>query len=144
MRDMREDSHAAPATPSVAPVGASRHTLVIPKRHCATLENCDVGIARHLIGVTQKLNVAVRTAAKCDGILNVVVNGEAAGQEIFHLHFHIIPLSPARRFWVGLSQGLSDERRDRRELDSTANMIRNQVHDLDRVAGSIGVKNSDP
>jgi histidine triad (HIT) family protein len=34
---------------------------------------------------------AVQTAFNADGIMLAQLNGAAAGQTVFHLHFHIIP-----------------------------------------------------
>jgi histidine triad (HIT) family protein len=40
---------------------------------------------------------AIRDAMECDGVLVQQFNGAAAGQTVFHIHFHIIPR------WEGVS-----------------------------------------
>ena len=68
------------------------HSLVIHKT--ATARNLlDVAGAplQTLILTVQRLARATREALRPDGILVSQFNGAAAGQTIYHLHFHIIP-----------------------------------------------------
>ncbi len=68
------------------------HTLVIPKNTQATnFLDIDPDTLAVLIQRTQKLATAVNNALNPDGIRIIQFNGEAAGQTVFHLHFHIIP-----------------------------------------------------
>lgn len=67
------------------------HLLLVPKAAAATLSDLSDDDAAHLGGLLPRLCRAVREATGCDA-LNVVVNhGEAAGQTIFHVHYHVIP-----------------------------------------------------
>lgn len=69
------------------------HTLVIPKKAKATmLFDIDADRLKELIEGVQKIAKAVDKALKPDGIRIVQFNGEAAGQSVFHIHFHIIPI----------------------------------------------------
>jgi histidine triad (HIT) family protein len=67
------------------------HTLVVPKSHSKNiLEDDDKDIAA-CMNVIKKVGAAVIKAMKADGF-NIGVNTErAAGQAIFHTHFHVIP-----------------------------------------------------
>ena len=67
------------------------HTLVIPKDPTANLFDADPTILGRTIQTTQRVAAAVRTAFAADGIMIAQLNGPAAGQTVFHLHFHIIP-----------------------------------------------------
>ncbi len=67
------------------------HCLVILKRHAATLHEVSPDEAATLIRATQRLAQAVQTGLKPDGVGLYQFNGAAAGQTIFHIHFHIIP-----------------------------------------------------
>jgi len=67
------------------------HVLVIPKQHWVTLADGSEHLAGHLATVLKKVNQMVSRAVDCQGILNEVMNGEAAGQEVFHLHRHVMP-----------------------------------------------------
>jgi histidine triad (HIT) family protein len=44
-----------------------------------------------LLSVTQKTARAVKEAFRAPGIMLLQLNGAAAGQTVFHLHFHVIP-----------------------------------------------------
>lgn len=70
---------------------AHGHTLVIPKAHCENLLDCPENALQPLIATTQKVASALKEVFKADGILLQQLSGEAAGQEVFHLHIHLIP-----------------------------------------------------
>ena len=70
---------------------AKGHTLVIPK---ASAENMfDVGLEDFtaLTKTVHKLTPMIKDAMKADGILLQQLNGDAAGQLVYHIHFHIVP-----------------------------------------------------
>ncbi|TBU92820.1 HIT family protein [Stutzerimonas kirkiae] len=68
------------------------HTLVIPKRGKArNLLEVDAQNLTKLTLVAQKLARALADELQPDGIQVAQFNGAAAGQTVFHLHFHIIP-----------------------------------------------------
>ena len=67
------------------------HVLVIPRAEAATLSDLPDDLAAHVGSLLPRLCRAVRHATGADG-LNVIVNhGEAAGQTVPHVHWHIIP-----------------------------------------------------
>ena len=68
------------------------HVLVISKTSTArNLLEVDPQTLAALAGATQRLARAVVTALGCDGVSVMQFNGEAGGQTVFHLHFHVIP-----------------------------------------------------
>lgn len=67
------------------------HTLVIPKKHFDDFLSVSPEDMNRLITGLQVVSAAVKKSVNADG-LNIVVNsGKAAGQTVFHFHFHIIP-----------------------------------------------------
>ena len=70
------------------------HTLVLPKQHCAGIYDADPETLAHMMKVVQQLAIQITGNLKAAGCNIVVNNGEAAGQAISHLHFHIIPRYP--------------------------------------------------
>ncbi len=70
---------------------APGHTLVIPKYSAENLLDVDPDFLAATIQVTQKVAGAVKRAFDAPGIMIAQLNGSAAGQTVFHLHFHIIP-----------------------------------------------------
>lgn len=67
------------------------HALVIPKAAAENLFDLPPADLALLIQTTQKVAKAVRTAFKPDGLTLMQFNGSAAGQTVFHVHFHIVP-----------------------------------------------------
>jgi histidine triad (HIT) family protein len=70
---------------------APGHLLVIPKRGSRNLLDADPAVLSTLISVVQKLAVAAKEAFDADGVFIAQFNEPAAGQTVFHLHFHVIP-----------------------------------------------------
>jgi histidine triad (HIT) family protein len=69
----------------------SGHTLVIPKKHFVSIEECDSETLCELIKVIKSLVPVITKVSGADAVNIVQNNGKAAGQFIMHLHFHIIP-----------------------------------------------------
>jgi histidine triad (HIT) family protein len=67
------------------------HTLVIPKAPSRNLLDADPTVLSALMPLVQKVAQAVQRATGADGIRLAQFNEAAAGQTVFHLHFHIIP-----------------------------------------------------
>jgi len=71
---------------------ARGHMLVVSKAsHARNLLDVEPHHLERLIFGVQRLARAARVALKPDGITVTQFNGSAAGQTVFHLHFHIIP-----------------------------------------------------
>jgi histidine triad (HIT) family protein len=68
------------------------HLLVIPKAPSRNLLDADPAVLAGAIPYVQRLAKAVQTALKPDGIRIVQFNEAPAGQSVFHLHFHVIPV----------------------------------------------------
>ena len=67
------------------------HILVIPKKHItslAHLEKQDEAIVGKIYGVINK--IAEEQGFKEDGYRVIVNCGENGGQEVMHLHFHLL------------------------------------------------------
>ena len=67
------------------------HTLVIPKDRAEGLHDVDPVILGATIRVVQTVADAVKRAFEAPGIMIAQLNGPAAGQTVFHMHFHIMP-----------------------------------------------------
>ena len=70
---------------------AEGHVLVIPKAKACDMMDLDGAMAQKLIVNVQKIARAVKSALGCPGVMLAQLNGSAAGQTVFHTHFHIIP-----------------------------------------------------
>ncbi len=67
------------------------HTLVIPKDSAEGLHDVDPAILGGTIQAVQTVADAVKQAFDAPGIMIAQLNGPAAGQTVFHMHFHIMP-----------------------------------------------------
>ncbi|MXR51659.1 HIT domain-containing protein [Halovenus sp. WSH3] len=70
---------------------APGHTLVIPKHPYERLNDMPADEAGDVFGVISELAPAVEAAVGADASTVAVNNGEEAGQEVPHVHWHIIP-----------------------------------------------------
>ncbi len=70
---------------------ADGHTLVIPKAPWVGIFDTPPDTLCILLRSVQKLAPAVRDAMDAEGILIQQFNEAAAGQMVFHIHFHIVP-----------------------------------------------------
>lgn len=76
---------------------APGHTLVVPKSPSRNLLDADPAVLARLMPIVQKIAVAAKTAFAADGIRISQFNEAPAGQSVFHLHFHVIPMREGRR-----------------------------------------------
>lgn len=67
------------------------HTLVIPKVEARNFFDIAPAALADLIKATQYVAKGVQQAFKPDGIRIFQFNEPAAGQTVFHIHFHIMP-----------------------------------------------------
>lgn len=70
---------------------ATGHLLVIPKVGSRNILDADPMVLAKLIPVVQKLAIAAKEAFEADGVFVAQFNEPAAGQTVYHLHFHVIP-----------------------------------------------------
>ena len=67
------------------------HTLVIPKKHCANVLDCDRQYLDAVIEAVQKISNHYVNNCGFDGVNVLNASGASAEQSVFHLHFHIVP-----------------------------------------------------
>ncbi len=92
------------------------HALVIPKRHFTNIYELDEEYAAHLFKTTAKVAKVIKRVLKPDGINIHQTNEKAAGQEVFHLHIHIIPRYLGQRLFV---MNIERKRAERSDLIQT-------------------------
>lgn len=88
-RGVAEDEHAV-AFLDIAPASTG-HTLVVPRAHARDIwdisETAHAQVARMVHEVAALLNEVLAP----DGLNVVHSSGEAAWQEVFHFHVHLVP-----------------------------------------------------
>ena len=96
------------------------HTLVMPKKHVASITDCEDKILCELIKTIKLLVPAIKEVSGADAV-NIIRNeGKAAGEFVPHLHFHILPRKHGDGIWFD-----TDRRKAKpMELTATAEAIR--------------------
>lgn len=103
------------------------HVLVIPKGHFEDLADLPADIGAHLFQVAQRIVLSLpKTDIKVEGADLFLAHGEAAGQEIFHVHLHVIPRFRGDGFGFRFGPHYSNLP-ERSELDAIASQIANQI-----------------
>lgn len=99
------------------------HVLVIPKAASRNLLDASPDTLAALMLQTQRISAAVKTALSPSGIIVTQFNGAAAGQTVFHLHFHITPKYDN----IGISQHASGKMADMDDLKALAAQIKSAL-----------------
>lgn len=97
------------------------HTLVVPKTHYTDIYQIPDDEAAYLFKIAKRMAEAVKKATGIRAIRIVENNGKDAGQVIFHLHVHVIPMMPENHFRI------ENELRAQKRLEEDAEKIRQQL-----------------
>lgn len=77
------------------------HMLVVPTRHLAHVYDVDDDVAGPLMIAVARVAAAVKAVFAADGVSVRQNNEPHGGQDVFHLHFHVIPRFAEDAFNVG-------------------------------------------
>lgn len=70
---------------------AKGHTLVISKKVYDKITECPTDELSHIMEIVKKIDLRMRDSLKADGTNVIINNSPASGQEVPHLHVHVIP-----------------------------------------------------
>ncbi|HEX8694876.1 MAG TPA: HIT family protein [Longimicrobium sp.] len=104
------------------------HVLVIPVEHAVSLTDVPPETAGEMMRIARRVAAALPASGlRCEGVNLFLADGEAAGQEVFHSHLHVIPR------WRGDAFVLRFGPRDREfparaALDVAAEAIRRKLN----------------
>jgi histidine triad (HIT) family protein len=116
---VHEDEHVV-AFMDVRPV-TTGHLLVVPRAHAESLETLTEDLGARLFRVAHRLAGTLRRSSlPCEGVNVFVADGTVAGQEVFHVHLHVMPRTAGDGFAVRARRGTPG----RSELDEAARQIR--------------------
>jgi histidine triad (HIT) family protein len=97
------------------------HLLVVPRAHAASLADLEDTLGGHLFVVAKRMAAALRASVlRCEAVNVFVADGEAAGQEVFHVHVHVLPRWEGDGFRVDAEWTWPE----RAQLDAAAAVIR--------------------
>ena len=110
------------------------HVLIIPKIHATQLSELSEETGAHMFKIAMRIAEALRqSGTKCEGINLFLADGEAAFQDIFHVHLHVIPRFRGDGFEikVGPNYGLKP---NTEELDKIAEKIIDNMGNAQKMA----------
>jgi len=103
------------------------HVLVVPNRHAPDLASLKAEEGAQIFRVAHRLAAALRSGVvRCEGVNFFLADGEAAGQEVFHVHLHVFPRYFRDGFRLVLPPTYS-QKSNRKELDALAEKIRSAL-----------------
>jgi histidine triad (HIT) family protein len=97
---------------------ADGHCLVIPKTPCRNLLDASPAQLAACMATTQKVANAAMATLAADGITVQQFNEGLGGQEVFHLHFHILPR------WQGVALRPPGQPGDKARIGELADRLR--------------------
>ena len=98
------------------------HLLIIPKEHYRNIYDCPPGLAGYLQELGAKLANPVRRATGCQGMNYFMANEAVAGQDVWHIHLHLLPRYTGDGFGLRLPPGYPSSA-SRATLDAMATRI---------------------
>jgi diadenosine tetraphosphate (Ap4A) HIT family hydrolase len=68
------------------------HVLVVPATHAMLLSELDKESVGYILEIAQQVDIALRASGiKCEGVNLFLADGRTAGQDVMHVHLHVIP-----------------------------------------------------
>jgi diadenosine tetraphosphate (Ap4A) HIT family hydrolase len=103
------------------------HVLLVPKEHATAMADVDEDTGAHVFRIAMRMQQAIRrSGVRCEGINLIVADGEAAFQDVFHFHLHVIPRFDGDPFKIEADW----QEAPRFELDRAATGIRTSYEEL--------------
>jgi len=103
------------------------HVLVIPRAHAKELSELDSEVGGQMLKAAMVVAEGLRRSGlKCEGVNLYLADGEAALQEVFHVHLHVIPRFRGDGFGLKFSPGYG-MKPERKEMDTIAEQIRRAI-----------------
>lgn len=119
-RSVVYEDAACLALMTIEPVNPG-HVMDVPRMHVALVSELDDDLWLHVSAVAKRVEAAIRTSGvRCEGTNMFLADGEAAFQEVPHVHLHVLPRFLGDNFRIEADWSQSPSRDD---LDRTASLI---------------------
>src|SRR5713101_1239748 len=99
------------------------HMLVVPREHAVLMTDINETAAMRTFRVARRVAEVARHTMGASGINIIVMDGEAAYQDVPHFHVHVIPRYPGDGFSLTFPKAY-EHPPGRAELETVANAIR--------------------
>jgi len=103
------------------------HILIISRQHKELITELDDSILSRMFVLAKNIDKAIRESGiKAEGMNLFLADGKAAGQEVLHVHLHIIPRFNNDGFGFIFPEGY-EKRPQRNELDIISQLIKSHL-----------------
>jgi histidine triad (HIT) family protein len=110
----------------IQPINAG-HVLVVPDEHAARMADLSADTGARMFHTAQRIIAGLyESGLDCEGINLFLADGEAAGQEVFHVHLHVVPRFDGDGFGLRFGSDYANTP-DRETLETTATRIRDML-----------------
>lgn len=100
------------------------HILVVPVSHAVGLDDLEEKDGSAVFLMAQRIACAIKQSGlRCEGVNLFLADGEAAMQDVFHVHLHVIPRFEGDGFGLELPESYS-QKPARESLDATSESVR--------------------
>lgn len=100
------------------------HVFVLPREHVELVGDLSEQLATRLFSVARDAGAALRRSElRCEAVNYWIADGEAAGQEVAHVHLHVLPRFRGDGFHL-MKDGGWTRPQPRSTLDAVAGRIR--------------------
>jgi histidine triad (HIT) family protein len=127
------DAHTAVFPSSRQQPGNRGHMLVVPTQHVAQIDEIEENLAGPLMMTLARVTAALKAAFSADGVSVRQNNGPYGGQDVFHVHFHVVPRFAGDGF-IGMG----------RQYGTTELPLEERVEQARRVAAALNSPASTP
>ena len=87
---------------------AEGHVLVVPRNHSANILELSEADGAEVLAAIRRIGAALMKALGAEGFHVMQNNFPAAGQTVFHTHFHVIPRKAGDGFSFAPGKGYAD------------------------------------
>ena len=110
----------------IQPINAG-HLLIIPNAHATFLSKLNPETGAEMFRVAQRMAQCLRhSGLPCEGVNMFLADGEAAMQEIFHVHLHVFPRVKGDGFGLKFGERYF-QKPSRTELEEAAERIKTTI-----------------
>jgi histidine triad (HIT) family protein len=107
---------------------SSGHTLVVPKVHYSKVQDMNKEYSCAIFSIACRIAAILETTVKVNASIIAVHNGRDAGQEVPHVHIHIVPRSANDGAGPIHSMFNSRPRLNDEEMDKLADRLRKSLN----------------
>ena len=105
------------------------HVLVVPKAHASSMDEVSIETAGDMFKLAKRLHTSLLNSdLRPEGTNFLLSDGEVAGQEVFHVHLHVIPRYKNDGFRINFPSN-EDHSPEMEALKKNASILQAALHE---------------